>query len=117
MSRRSFRLSIPPVAPPAMAKSFDEKLAATHPPRSTLTTIVLIGTVTIAQILNVRLAVLHYLYRPHFHEQLANIFVAAISLPTIGRDLDITEANLQWLVSAYSLSSVRAFPSSPQSRL
>ena len=30
----------------------------------------------------------------------------SISLPTIGRDLDIPESKLQWLISAYSLSSV-----------
>ncbi len=30
----------------------------------------------------------------------------SISLPTIGRDLNIVEAKLQWIISAYSLSSV-----------
>lgn len=30
----------------------------------------------------------------------------AVALPDIGRDLDISAANLQWIISAYSLTSV-----------
>ena len=33
--------------------------------------------------------------------------MASIALPTIGRDLNIVEYKLQWIVSAYALSSVR----------
>ncbi|KAH8831497.1 MFS general substrate transporter [Flagelloscypha sp. PMI_526] len=34
----------------------------------------------------------------------------AISLPSIGRDFDVPENQLQWLVSAYALSSGRSLP-------
>ena len=42
--------------------------------------------------------------------QTANATAISIALPTIGRDLDIAENKLQWLVSAYSLSSVSTWP-------
>ncbi|KAI1781687.1 major facilitator superfamily domain-containing protein [Ganoderma leucocontextum] len=61
---------------------------ASHPKRSRAKDFLLIGTVTLAMILNI-----------------ANITAVSIALPTIGRDLNITEAKLQWVVSAYSLSS------------
>ncbi|RPD69738.1 efflux transporter [Lentinus tigrinus ALCF2SS1-7] len=59
-----------------------------HPPRSMLKNLVLIGTVTLAMILNT-----------------ANTTAVFISLPTIGADLNIVETKLQWIISAYSLSS------------
>ncbi|KAI0668012.1 efflux transporter [Trametes maxima] len=57
-------------------------------PRSLVKDIVLICTVTLAMILNT-----------------ANNTAVAISLPTIGRELNIVESKLQWIISAYSLSS------------
>ncbi|KAI9056752.1 efflux transporter [Trametes sanguinea] len=57
-------------------------------PRSLAKDIILIGTVTLAMILNT-----------------ANIIGVAISLPTIGRDLNIVEYKLQWAINAFSLSS------------
>lgn len=39
--------------------------------------------------------------------QTASATAASIALPTIGRDLNIEEYKLQWIVSAYTLSSVR----------
>ncbi|KAM5539739.1 hypothetical protein V8D89_006552 [Ganoderma adspersum] len=59
-----------------------------HTKRSLAKDIVLIGTVTLVMILNI-----------------ANTTAVSISLPTIGRDLNIIESKLQWLVSAYTLSS------------
>ncbi|EJF56000.1 efflux transporter [Dichomitus squalens LYAD-421 SS1] len=59
-----------------------------HTRRSMSKDIILIATVTLAMLLNT-----------------ANLGAAAISLPTIGRDLNISEAKLQWIISAYSLSS------------
>ncbi|OJT07812.1 Drug resistance protein [Trametes pubescens] len=59
-----------------------------HPPRSLAKDVVLICTVTLAMILNT-----------------ANNTAVAISLPTIGRELNIVESKLQWIISAYSLSS------------
>ncbi|KAI0761546.1 efflux transporter [Trametes elegans] len=59
-----------------------------HPPRSLAKDVVLICTVTLAMILNT-----------------ANNTAVAIALPTIGRDLNIVEYKLQWIISAYSLSS------------
>ncbi|KAM5544030.1 hypothetical protein V8D89_002216 [Ganoderma adspersum] len=61
---------------------------ATHLKRSRAKDFLLIGTVTLAMILNT-----------------ANMTAVSISLPTIGRDLDIPESKLQWIISAYSLSS------------
>ncbi|KAI8995704.1 efflux transporter [Trametes punicea] len=56
--------------------------------RSLARDIILIGTVTLAMILNT-----------------ANLIAAAIALPTIGRELNIVQYKLQWVISAYSLSS------------
>ncbi|KAI1786595.1 efflux transporter [Ganoderma leucocontextum] len=61
---------------------------AVHAKRSKTKDIILIGTVTLAMILNI-----------------ANTSAVSIALPTIGRDLNIIESKLQWIVSAYSLSS------------
>ncbi|TBU52453.1 efflux transporter [Dichomitus squalens] len=59
-----------------------------HAKRSMSKDIILICTVTFAAILNT-----------------ANSTAVSLSLPTIGRDLNIAESNLQWIISAYSLSS------------
>ncbi|KAK0463249.1 efflux transporter [Desarmillaria tabescens] len=40
----------------------------------------------------------------------SNLTSAAVSLPSIGRDLDIEETQLEWLVSSYALSSGCLFP-------
>ncbi|KAG1852813.1 major facilitator superfamily domain-containing protein [Suillus subalutaceus] len=56
--------------------------------RSLLRSIFIIVTCTAAMVVNT-----------------ANTSIVSISLPTIERDLDIKEEQLQWLVSAYSLSS------------
>ncbi|TBU27562.1 efflux transporter [Dichomitus squalens] len=56
--------------------------------RSRSKDIILICTVTLAMILNT-----------------ANQTAVSISLPTIGKDLNIVESKLQWIISAYSLSS------------
>ncbi|KAL0952456.1 hypothetical protein HGRIS_006724 [Hohenbuehelia grisea] len=58
------------------------------PQRSTFQSILLISTCTFAMLVNS-----------------SNNTSVAIALPTIGADLNIEEAQLQWLVSAYSLSS------------
>lgn len=39
--------------------------------------------------------------------QIASGTSASIALPSIGRDFGVPEDNLQWVVSAFSLSSVR----------
>ena len=39
--------------------------------------------------------------------QISNTSVVSISLPTIGKELNIAESKLQWLASAFALSSVR----------
>ncbi|KAH9937920.1 efflux transporter [Epithele typhae] len=80
-----------PSPAPVLAVAIDEKKAALehpHPSRSTLKNIVLIGTVTLAQILTI-----------------GNTTVVSIALPTIGKDLNIVESKLQWMVSAFALSS------------
>ncbi|KAI8995706.1 efflux transporter [Trametes punicea] len=59
-----------------------------HDPRSFAKDVILICTVTLAMILNT-----------------ANNTALAIALPTIGRELNIVEYKLQWIISAYSLSS------------
>ncbi|GBE78863.1 efflux transporter [Sparassis crispa] len=69
-----------------------EKASATEPAhspqRSMAQAIGLIATCTTAMVLNS-----------------SNSTAVAIALPTIGRDLNIPEYRLQWVVSAYSLSS------------
>ncbi|TBU55746.1 efflux transporter [Dichomitus squalens] len=61
----------------------------THAKRSMSKDVILIGTVTLAMILNI-----------------ANMTAVSISLPTIGKDLNIVESKLQWIISAYALSSI-----------
>ncbi|KAL1950009.1 hypothetical protein VTO73DRAFT_8890 [Trametes versicolor] len=56
--------------------------------RSLIQNVVLIASVTLCMIVNT-----------------ANLTGVSISLPTIGRDLDIVEDKLQWIMNAYSLSS------------
>ncbi|KAF8992532.1 putative efflux transporter [Cyathus striatus] len=56
--------------------------------RSTARSLLLVFTATFAMIVNI-----------------ANTTAVATALPTIGRELQAEEAQLQWLVSAYSLSS------------
>ncbi|KAA1477463.1 efflux transporter, partial [Dentipellis sp. KUC8613] len=56
--------------------------------RSTLRSICLVAACTTAMMINT-----------------SNSTFVSIALPTIGRELNIREAQLQWLVSAYSLSS------------
>ncbi|KAI9056753.1 MFS general substrate transporter [Trametes sanguinea] len=73
----------------SVASTHTEKQpAADHAPRSFVRDVLLICTVTLAMILNT-----------------ANNTAVAIALPTIGKDLDIVEYKLQWIISAYSLSS------------
>lgn len=50
--------------------------------------VVIVLTVTFAMIINV-----------------ANTTSVSISMPTIGRDLDVPQAGLEWLLSAYPLSA------------
>ncbi|KAH9895305.1 efflux transporter [Cubamyces lactineus] len=64
------------------------KDTSTRPPRSTVKDVILICTVTLAMILNT-----------------ANNTAVGIALPTIGRELNIVEYKLQWIINAYSLSS------------
>ncbi|KAI0788398.1 efflux transporter [Fomes fomentarius] len=70
-----------------MSSALSEK-TTTEPERSLLKNLVLIGTVTLAMILNT-----------------ANTTAVFIALPTIGADLNIIDSNLQWIISGYSLSS------------
>ncbi|KAI0706606.1 efflux transporter [Earliella scabrosa] len=70
----------------AMAAMSEKK---SPPARSTTKNLVLIGTVTLAMILNT-----------------ANTTAVSIALPTIGEDLNISESKLQWILSAFSLSSI-----------
>ena len=58
------------------------------PGSSTFKTVLLVFTMTMVMIVNT-----------------ANATVVSISLPTIGRELQLTEGELQWIVSAYPLSS------------
>ncbi|TBU21687.1 major facilitator superfamily domain-containing protein [Dichomitus squalens] len=57
----------------------------TRAKRSMSLDVILMGTVTLAMILN-------------------NMTAVSISLPTIGKDLNIVESKLQWIISAYALS-------------
>ncbi|OBZ72344.1 hypothetical protein A0H81_07345 [Grifola frondosa] len=68
----------------------EKSASSTHlpPQRSTWASITLIATCTLATILNA-----------------ASSSAVSIALPAIGRDLDIPEYRLQWVISAYSLSS------------
>lgn len=66
----------------------------------------LIATCTMAMLVNVSMPYFIHFSIAHLFFQSSNNTSIAIALPTIGRDLNIQEAQLQWLISAYSLSSV-----------
>ncbi|KAF8627585.1 hypothetical protein AX17_006158 [Amanita inopinata Kibby_2008] len=70
-------------------QSFSEKYVPKNPERlSMMRAVALITSVTVAMMVNV-----------------ASLTSAAIALPVIGRELNIRQARLQWVISAYSLSS------------
>ncbi|KAL0957896.1 hypothetical protein HGRIS_000077 [Hohenbuehelia grisea] len=69
-------------------QSKDESLVATPPRRSPLRSVLIVATCTTAMVVNG-----------------SNMASGNIALPTIGRELDVPEAQLQWVVAAYSLAS------------
>ncbi|EGN99471.1 hypothetical protein SERLA73DRAFT_182421 [Serpula lacrymans var. lacrymans S7.3] len=69
-------------------KEFLSRQSAEAAQRSTVRSVCLVMTCTAAMVVNI-----------------SNSTAVSISLPTIGRDLGIEEYKLQWLISAYSLSS------------
>lgn len=82
----------------------------TRAPPSTVRSVLLIITCTLAMIHSVRDSFTlpqGPLSLTDFFFQTYNTSSVAIALPSIGADLHIPEARLQWLVSAYTLSAVR----------
>lgn len=81
--------------------------------RSTTQSVLLVLTCTLGMMVNVcpplLRFVLHLITSPR---QSSNATAVSIALPRIGASLHIEEAKLQWLVSAYSLSSVCMFTAS-----
>ncbi|KAL0949753.1 hypothetical protein HGRIS_009791 [Hohenbuehelia grisea] len=86
------RVAITPnTSPPLRRPESLARIAQTHartPHRSTLRSVLIVLTCTTAMIVNS-----------------SNISYVSIAVPTISRDLGIPESQLQWVVSAYSLSS------------
>lgn len=70
-----------------------EKETVPKQPLSTIRTVAIIATCTLAMWVNS-----------------SNNTSAAVSLPSIGRELDIEQSQLEWLVSSYALSSGCLFP-------
>lgn len=70
--------------------------------------ILLVATCTSSMILNVSYTPFHPLSYISLMESLKISCQnsASVALPKIGRDFNVTEAELQWIVSGYSLSSV-----------
>src|SRR5882757_553411 len=70
--------------------------------RSLLRSLFIVVTCTAAMVVNVCL--LSHPPQPFITSlQVSNSSSVSISLPTIGKDIDIQEDQLQWLASAYSL--------------
>jgi hypothetical protein len=82
---------------------------ATRAPRmSRVRAVVLVLTVTLGMMQNVRRSPIAAPARSWARGfQSASSTAASIALPSIGRALGIEEDQLQWIVFAYSLSSVR----------
>ncbi|KAF5341786.1 hypothetical protein D9611_001152 [Ephemerocybe angulata] len=80
----------PATAVGSKTSSFDEKLANASAPvkRSNLQAVIVVLTVTMAMIVNT-----------------GNATAVSISLPTMAREWNLEEADLQWPVAAYPLSS------------
>ncbi|TFK79550.1 hypothetical protein K466DRAFT_570167, partial [Polyporus arcularius HHB13444] len=100
-----------PQAEPASEDVISEKKDGVHPPRSMLKNLVLIGTYISIRTRDTQLKIFPLLSiasHPNpdaVDPQTANTTAVFISLPTIGEDLNISESNLQWVISAYALSS------------
>ncbi|OSC97840.1 efflux transporter [Trametes coccinea BRFM310] len=74
----------------SLGKTHSRATVAAH--RSFAKDVILICTVTLAMILNI-----------------GNSAAVVIALPTMGKDLNIVQEKLQWIISAYSLSSVNLY--------
>lgn len=73
--------------------------------RSLARSIGIVATCTAAMLVVVRVSPLTSLHALMF-QQTSNATSVSISLPLIGKAIDIQENQLQWLISAYSLTSV-----------
>jgi hypothetical protein len=83
------------------------------PTRSLLNSCIIVLTVTSSMVVNVR-GFLSY-FSPRWLTcafQLANTTAMSIALPTIQKEMNLEPAQLQWIMSAYPLSSVSGTPQS-----
>ena len=75
-------------------------------PGSLVRALVIVFTVTFGMMINVCVSCTCFAERPTDVMQLANATAMSISLPTLQKELELEPADLQWVISAYSLSSV-----------
>ena len=81
--------------------------------RSAAKSVLLVLTITLVMIVNVRSIHSYFLFIPFntYLVQVANTTSFPVALPTIQREMHLKEEQLQWIVSAYPLSSVSPYPS------
>ena len=105
------KTQVPTLATSLNRGSLSEPLKPSSPPaspptRTLLNACIIVLTVTSSMIVNVRFSFDAFLQVVNFLFQIANSTSVSIALPTIEKEMNIEPAQLQWIMSAYPLSSV-----------
>ena len=105
------KTQVPTPAPSLKLASLPQPPERSPPPsspptRTLLNACIIVLTVTSSMIVNVRYFSDDYPQVVNFFLQIANITAVSIALPTIEKEMNLEPAQLQWIMSAYSLSSV-----------
>jgi hypothetical protein len=112
------KTQVPTPAPSLKLASLSQSPEPSPPPatpptrtRTLLNACIIVLTVTSSMIVNVCFFFDDYPQVVNFLVQIANITAVSIALPTIEKEMNLEPAQLQWIMSAYSLSSVSKRPS------
>ena len=105
------KTQIPTLAPSLNFASLSQPREQSPPPappptRTLLNACIIVLTVTSSMIVNVRFFFDDILHVVNFLFQIANSTSVSIALPTIQKEMDLEPTQLQWIMSAYPLSSV-----------
>jgi len=105
------KTQVPTLATSLNRASLSEPLKPSSPPaspptRTLLNACIIVLTVTSSMIVNVRFSFDDSLQVVNFLFQIANSTSVSIALPTIEKEMNLEPAQLQWVMSAYPLSSV-----------
>ena len=105
------KTQVPTPAPSLKLASLSQPPERSPPPsspptRTLLNACIIVLTVTSSMIVNVRFFFDDILHVVNFLFQIVNSTSVSIALPTIQKEMDLEPTQLQWIMSAYPLSSV-----------